>query len=106
MEEQKEKIVALAWAQKKRHIAVDGEVLCEPKHTNKIRQRGEGGYNSLTINGIPKDPKQYEDEDYPGGGGSHYGGVIPFKPLDEIGGIIQRSICKQCIKKYNKLFLK
>ena len=25
-------IVVLAWAQKKRHIAVNGKVLCEPKH--------------------------------------------------------------------------
>ena len=97
-------VVVLAWAQKKRHIAVNGKVLCEPKHSRHIRQRGESGYNSLSINGIPDYGKKYNDVDYgKGRGGSHHDGIIPFKPLNEIGGIIERSICNKCKARYEKL---
>lgn len=94
--------VVLAWAQKKRHIAINGKILCEPKHSRHIRQRGESGYNSLSINGIPDYKKKYDDVDY-GRGGSHHDGIIPFKPLNEVGGIIERSICNKCKARYDKL---
>ena len=56
--------VTLAWGQKKRHIAVNGEVLCQPKFSSAIRQRGETGYNSLTVSGIPTEDKEYPDSQY------------------------------------------
>ena len=89
-------VVVLVWATKKRHIAVDGEVLCKPKHTNNIRQRGANGYNSLTVHGIP-DKKHIPDTS------CHHDGQIEFLPLDEQKTIIQSSICEKCKTKYKKL---
>lgn len=96
-----EHVVCLAWAQKKRHIVVDGHVLCQPDFSNHIRQRGESGYNSISISGIPNYLKKDNDTKF-----THTDGIIPAKPLDEIDGIIQASICTKCKKKYAKLFPK
>ncbi|MFA5790650.1 MAG: hypothetical protein WC976_06290 [Caldisericia bacterium] len=96
-----EHVVCLAWAQKKRHIIVDGQILCQPKFSNHIRQRGECGYNSISISGIPNYLKKDNDIK-----STHTDGIIPMKPLNEIEGIIQSSICKKCKKEYAKLFSK
>jgi len=92
--------VVLAWGQKKRHIVVNGKILCEPDFSNHIRQRGDCGYNSITVSGIPDYPKKGEDSKY-----THTDGIIPFLPLDQISGLINTSICAQCSRKYEKYFL-
>jgi len=98
--------VTLAFATRVRHICINNEILCKPKFAGTIRQRGDNGYNSLIVSGIPGYYKQHPDINYPHGGGAHYGGIIPFKPLDQIEGIILSSICKTCLKRYNKLLKK
>jgi len=95
--------VTLAFATRVRHICINNEILCKPKFARTIRQRGDNGYNSLIVSGIPGYYKQYPDVNYPRGGGHHSDGIIPFKLLDQIEGIILSSICKACLKKYNKL---
>jgi hypothetical protein len=90
--------VILAWATKKRHIAINNRLLCGPQFTGSIRQRGESGYNSITISGIPDYPKEHADSKY-----SHHDGQIPFKPLSNIDGLITNSICFKCQRKYAKL---
>ena len=94
--------VILAWGQKKRHIAVDGKVLCQPKFSNNIRQRGETGYNSLTVSGIPTEEKTIADDKY-----THTDGIIPSLPLHEIliqgKPLVQKSICAKCKKIYGNL---
>lgn len=95
-----EKVIALAWATKKRHIAIDGEVLCVP-----VKSRGysvkNGCYNSLGLSGIPDTPKKADDIKY-----SHCDGLIKFAPLDQQETkIVTSSICVKCLKKYEKALL-
>ena len=97
----KEHIVALCWATKKRHIAVDGKVLCEPKHKTTGYSVKNGSYNSLSLSGIPTHLKETNDGDKY----SHSDGVIPFLPIDKQPFFINtKSICFKCLKKYNNLF--
>jgi hypothetical protein len=94
------KEVIIAWGSRKRHIFIDGKLLCETKHKPDYSRGGH--YCSYTLSGLPKHDKK-PDVDYKGGGGAHLDGVIPFKPLDEIGGIITRSICNKCQALFSKL---
>lgn len=103
-----EKIVCLAFATKKRHIAVDGHVLCEPKHRTAGYSVKNGQYNSLSLSGIPTNRKIHDDVDFINKmgklAGTHPDGIIDFKPLDQQDTvIITRSICSKCLKRYNKL---
>jgi hypothetical protein len=92
--------VALCWATKKRHIAVDGKVLCEPKHTTTGYSVKNGGYNSLSLSGIPTHFKISDDSKH-----THGDGIIPFVPLEKQPfNIIRRSICTKCQKKYDALW--
>lgn len=92
--------VCLVWATKKRHIAVDGIVLCEPKHKTGGYSHKNGQYNSLSMLGLPKNRKVHDDEKY-----THTHGIIDFKPLNQQSVRIDtRSICSKCLSKYESLF--
>lgn len=98
------KKVALCWATKKRHIAVDGKVLCESKSKKKSMgySVGNGVYNTLALSGLPTHEKITHDKPY-----THADGIIEFLPLNEQRFMIdEKSICVTCIKKYNRLFAK
>lgn len=91
--------VALAWVTKKRHIAVDGKILCEPKHKTTGYSVNNGQYNSVALSGLPDYNKTTPDRKL-----SHSDGIIPFLHLDEQPIFVDRSsICKACQKKYDKL---
>lgn len=93
-------VVALAWATKKRHIAIDGKVLCEAESKCDGYSVKNGKYNGLALRGIPSDVKDHDDTKY-----THTDGIIDFAPLDKQPTvIIERSVCSKCLKKYNKLF--
>lgn len=93
------KIAALVWATKKRHIAVDGVILCQPPKSAGY-SKSNGSYNTLGLSGIPATRKIDDDVKY-----SHTGGLIKFKPLHEQDVmIITSSICKKCLKKYKSFF--
>jgi hypothetical protein len=94
------KEVIIAWASRKRHIFIDGKLICETKHKGDYSRGGH--YCSYDLSGLPKHPKDTPDVDYKNGGGCHTSGIIPFKPLSEIDGIITRSICNKCQKAYAK----
>jgi len=89
------RIITLCWATKKRHIAVDGHVLCEPKSINAGYSVKNGQFNSLALSGIPTNKYIGPDKQF-----SHSDGVIEDKPLVE-QGIITKSICAKCLKKFN-----
>lgn len=92
--------VCLAWATKKRHIAVDGKVLCEPKHKTSGYSHRNGQYNSISLSGLPTEKKIHDDKKY-----GHSDGVIDFKPLNQQSVKIDtRSICVKCLSKYESLF--
>ena len=93
-------VVALAWATRKRHIAIDGKLLCAPAFTSGIRQRGAGGYNSMTVGGVPSKPKELADDK-----GSHFDGVIAAAPLEAQPGIITSSICLACQTRFRRWLL-
>lgn len=90
-------VVALAWAAQKRHIAINGRVLCAAGFSGTIRSRGAGGYNSITVHGVPTTPKRYEDDK-----GTHYDGVIEAAPLAEQKGINTRSVCGKCQRRFTR----
>lgn len=93
-------VVALAWATKKRHIAVDGIILCDAISTSGGYSRKNGSYNGLALSGIPDFIKQVDDDKY-----AHGGGIIKPLPLEQQPyKIIPSSICAKCLKKYNKFF--
>lgn len=95
-----ERNVALCWATKKRHIAVDGIVLCEPNHNTTGYSVKNGGFNSLSLSGIPTQNKLSSDTK-----GSHGDGIIPFLPIEEQPLFINTSsICSKCLKKYGSLW--
>lgn len=95
-----ERKVVLCWATKKRHIAVDNIVLCEPKHVTDGYSVKSGGLNSLSLSGIPTYNKTSNDSKY-----THSDGIISFLPLkNQIYIINESSICSKCLKKYEKLF--
>lgn len=97
-----ENTVCLAWATTRRHIAVNNEVICKPKTRGAGYNSRNWTHNSISISGLPKHQK--ESDDY---GFSHWDGLIEFKPLDEQKTIINtQSICKKCLKKYQKYFEK
>ncbi len=94
-----QKSVCLAWATKKRHIAVDGKVLCEAKSTTAGYSVKNGCYNTLALHGLPTHNKLSDDIK-----GSHGDGLIEFLPLEaQKVKIIETSICSKCLKKYKKL---
>lgn len=94
-----ERKVALCWATKKRHIAVDGKVLCEPDHKTTGYSVKNGGYNTLTLSGLPTYEKVNDDSKY-----THPDGNIPFRAMDKQPTKIDtRSICRKCLKKYEQL---
>jgi len=91
--------VCLAWATKKRHIAVDGVILCEAVSKSGGYSPKNGVYNGLALSGLPDYEKPYDDKPH-----GHASGIIDFKPLDQQKTkIIPTSICKVCLKKYNNL---
>lgn len=96
--------VILAWASQKRHLFVNGVLLCEkkPKTTDGYSRKG-GHYISYQLE-MPSSALTVPDERY-----SHGEGIIPALPLDEIkignGGISRRSICAACQKRYDKIFM-
>ncbi len=45
--------VIIAWASQKRHIAIDGQVLCETRSQTGGYARANGQYNSLALSGLP-----------------------------------------------------
>lgn len=92
--------VCLAWATKKRHIAVDGKVLCEPKHKTSGYSLRNGQYNSISLTGLPTEKKIVDDQKY-----GHSDGIIDFKPLSQQPVKIDNSsICAKCLSKYESLF--
>lgn len=97
-------VITLAWASRKRHLFVDGRLLCEKTHKSAGYSPRGGHYISYQLD-MPKTPKQCPDERY-----CHSDGTIPFLPLDDIkigdGGILRSSICATCQKRYDKLFKK
>ena len=92
--------VCLAWATKKRHIAIDGSVLCEPKHKTSGYSYQNGQYNSISLTGLPIERKIHDDQKY-----GHSDGVIDFAPLNNQSiKINTSSICAKCLSKYESLF--
>lgn len=92
--------VCLVWATRKRHIAIDGKVLCEPKHKTPGYSHRNGQYNSISLGGLPTHRKIHDDQKY-----THSDGLIDFKPLNQQNVKIDtRSICSKCLKKYEGLF--
>jgi hypothetical protein len=94
------KNVVIVWASRKRHIFIDGKLLCETKHKGDYSRGGH--YCGYSLSGLPIHEKE-PDVDYKNGGGAHREGIIPFKPLSEVGGISERSICNKCKKAYSNL---
>ena len=91
-------IVALAWATKKRHIAVNGKVLCEPKIRSAGYSVKNGQYNTLALTGVPDYPKTTDDVRY-----CHGAGIIKFAALNEQPTYCDpKSICRQCQKRYER----
>lgn len=96
------KTVALCWATKRRHIAIDGRVLCETKHFTAGYSVKNGSYNSLSLSGIPTHNKLSHDSK-----NSHSDGIIPWLPIEEQPLFINTtSICVKCLKRYNQTFKK
>lgn len=92
--------VCLTWAVRRRHIAVDGRILCETKRKTDGYCTGNGQYNTLSLSGLPGYKKDTNDTPY-----THLDGYIEYKPLPEQKVKIDtRSICKKCLEKYEKLF--
>lgn len=90
--------VCLAWATKKRHIAIDGKVLCKPKHKTDGYSVKNGQYNSISLAGLPTRTKTEDDVRF-----SHSDGFIEFKPLSEQKiKIDTKSICGNCLLKYEQ----
>jgi hypothetical protein len=89
--------VALAWATKKRHIAIDGKVLCQPKASTGYSV-SNGCYNTLGLSGVPTHKRTSPDVKY-----THCDGLIEFKPLSEQSVFVDtKSVCKQCQRKYQQ----
>ena len=95
--------VALVFGSRSRHIAFDGKLLCETNHKSAAGGYSHGHYCSYSLdNSDLTTERTKEDVDYKKGG-CHSTGVIPFKPLNEIEPkIIERSICRKCLSKYNR----
>lgn len=101
MRNEQENIVALAWATRVRHIAVNHTVLCDAVSKTNGYSFSNGTYNGLSLRGIPKDIKVDDDDVY-----THTDGVIDFAPLHQQRVRIDtKSICKKCLSKYNKLMI-
>jgi hypothetical protein len=49
--ELEDRIICLAWATKKRHIAVNGKVLCETKSKTAGYSVKNGCYNTIALSG-------------------------------------------------------
>lgn len=99
--ELEDRIICLAWATKKRHIAVNGKVLCETKSKTAGYSVKNGCYNTIALSGLPTYNKHTDDMP-----GIHGDGIIEYKPLDEQQLIINtKTICKKCVKEYEKLFM-
>ena len=96
-------VVILAWASRKRHIFVNGVLLCEKQHKSAGYSPKGGHYISYQLE-MPSKPKTDPDSKH-----THTDGIIPALPLDEIkigdGGISRRSICAACQKRYDKIFM-
>lgn len=93
--------VALAWATKKRHIAIDGKVLCEPKIRSAGYSVKNGQYNTLALSGIPTYQRTTADVRY-----SHGDGIIPPVPLESQPHFVDtKSVCRTCRDRYNKVVL-
>lgn len=92
--------VTLCWATKKRHISVDGVVLCNANHTTAGYSTKNGGYNSLYLSGIPTHFKNSDDSKT-----THSDGIVSYMPLDKQPfKINRRSICIKCQNKYDALW--
>ena len=96
--------VALVFGSRSRHIFFNGELLCETKHKSASGGYSHGHYCSYSLDSSDLKKERAEaDVDYKNGGGCHSTGIIPFKPLNEIEPkIIERSICRKCLSKYNR----
>lgn len=95
-----EHIVTLCWATKKRHISIDGNVLCEPKYKTSGYSVKNHQYNSLSLAGIPTHFKVTDDTKY-----GHQDGIIEFLPLNrQKVKIEEKSICNKCLNRYSKLW--
>ena len=97
-------LVALVFGSRSRHIAFNGELLCETNHKSAAGGYVHGHYCSYSLDSsVFKKERTEPDVDYKGHGGCHSVGLIPFKPLNEVEPkIIERSICKKCLTKYNR----
>jgi hypothetical protein len=94
------KTVCLAWATKKRHIAVDGKILCNTEHKTDGYSVKNGQYNTLSLSGLPTYKKHVSDTTF-----THGDGIIDFKPISEQEMKIDtKSICTKCLHKYEKNF--
>jgi len=88
--------VVLAWATQKRHIAVDGQVLCKTRSKTAGFSCANGQYNSLAMHGLPTNERTSGDVKY-----SHTEGIIPPLPLEaQPFPVITKSICAKCKKRY------
>lgn len=95
-----ETTVCLAWATKKRHIAINGNVICESERKTSGYSVKNGQYNTISLSGLPDYKKTTNDEKF-----SHSDGIIEYLLLDKQSVKIDTtSICSICIKKYQKLF--
>lgn len=96
--------VILAWASRKRHIFINGVLLCEKKHKTTAGYSVKGRHHISYQVEMPNQPMSAPDGKY-----THGDGIIPAMPLDEIkigdGGISRRSICVVCQKRYDKIFV-
>ncbi len=92
-------VVKLAFATKKRHIAIDEVVLCEPKHKTAGYSVKNGQYNTLSLSGLPDYERKSGDMKR-----THTDGIIPLLPLNEQPFlVIESSVCAKCKSRYEKL---
>ena len=92
------KVITLAWASRKRHIFIDGKMICQCDHKTRGGYSKKGGHYVSYQMEMPT-YKKTPDSTY-----THTDGVIPALPLDKIGGIFRKSICAICQKKYDSIF--
>lgn len=86
-------IVALVWGSRKRHIAFDRKLICETEHKGGYSKGGHYNSYDLDPSGFEK-KKEIADSKH-----THTEGIIEMKPLEQ-QGIITRSICKKCLRKF------
>ena len=88
--------VALCWATKNAILQLMEKFYVKGHKTTGYSVKN-GGYNTLTLSGLPTYEKVNDDSKY-----THPDGNIPFRAMDKQPTKIDtRSICRKCLKSTN-----